>query len=92
MNWYSKLFSNEEINSDKYQNIISEIRSQYNKHPEKLNEFAVFKEDLQDNNHMLYFSPTSDENFLSIINRDLKAESCEKPNLNNAKLFLGRYI
>ena len=76
----------------KYQNIIREISSQYHSHPEKLNEFAVFKENLKDNNHLLYFSPTSDPKFLSIINRDLEAEPCEKPNLNNAKLILGRYI
>ncbi len=92
MKWHSKLFSNEEINSDKYQNVISGIRSQYNKNPEKLNEFAVFKEELENNNHKLFFSPTSDEKFLSIINQDLEAEPCNKPNLNNAKLFLGRYI
>ena len=92
MNWHSKLFSNKDINSAEYQNVIREISSQFKQHPEKLNEFAVFKEDLEDNNHLLYFSPTSDKNFLTIINNDLEAESCEKPNLNNAKLFLGKYI
>ena len=92
MSWHNKLFSNDEIKSPEYQNVIREINSQFNRHPEKLNEFAVFKEDLEEDNHLLYFSPTSDPNFSSIIHHDLEAKQCEKPNLNNAKLFLGRYI
>lgn len=35
---------NKEINSAEYQNVIKEISSQYSKHPEKRNKFAVFKE------------------------------------------------
>jgi hypothetical protein len=92
MKWHRKLFSNEEINTSKYQNAIREISGQFQQHPEKLDEFAVFKEELKDSNHLLYFSPTSDPNFTSIIHQDLESEPCEKPNLNNAKLLLGRYI
>ena len=92
MDWHNKLFRNDEINGARYQNILSEIRNQFDLHPEKLNEFAVFKEELKDNNHLLYFSPTNDPNLSSIVKDDIEAERCEKPNLNNAKLFLGRYI
>lgn len=91
MHWHNKLFGNDEINSTQYQNVIEEIRCQFNQHPQQLNGFAVFKENLEENNHLLYFSPTDDPNISSIIH-DLEAEPCEKPNLNNAKLFLGKFI
>lgn len=92
MSWCKKLFSNKDINSDKYQNAIREISSQFHQNPEKLNDFAIFKEDLEGDNHLLYFSPTCVQKFSSIINDDIGAEKCEKPNLNNAKLFLGRFV
>ena len=91
MDWFKKLFSNKDINTDHYQNAIREIRDQFEQHPKKMNEFAVFKEELKSNNHMLYFSPTNDPVFTTIIS-DFEAEKCDKPNLNNAKLFLGRFI
>lgn len=92
MSWHKKLFENKEINSSEYQNVIREISSQYQQYPEKRDKFAVFKEEIEDNNHLLYFSPTSDPIFTSIILNDLKADKCDKPNLNSAKLFLGKYI
>ena len=92
MTWYKKSFSNEAINSAEYQNMIREISSQYNQNPEKLDDFAVFKEELDDESHLLYFSPTDDPTFTTIVNKSLEAEECEKPNLNNAKLFMGKYI
>lgn len=91
MSWFKKLFDNSKITADHYQNAIKEIKAQFEQHPNKLDEFAVFKEELNHNSHLLYFSPTNDSIFTTIIN-DLEAEKCEKPNLNNAKLFLGRYI
>lgn len=91
MSWFKKSFSNKEIDTDSYQNTILEISSKFHNHPDKQNEFAVFKEELFDDNHILYFSPTDDPLFTKIIN-NIKAEACEKPNLNNAKLILGRFV
>ena len=92
MDWHKKSLTTEEFNSAKYQNTLNEIRRLFNENPEKQKEFAVFKEDFSNNNHLLYFSPTSDPKFLSILTNELEAEPCDKPNLNNAKLILGRFV
>ena len=90
MDWHKKVMNNDEFNSAKFQDNLNQIRNQFHDHPKKLNEFAVFKED-SDGQILFYFSPTTDEVFLSIM-KDIEAETCDKPNLNNAKLYLGRFI